>query len=180
MSSDTQDVMKAVAAVGNALKDLNAEQQQNVLSSVAVALGLKTSSTGGAAIREASDPGNSNAGLNPNAGAKRLALVEFVRQKQPATNAQAIAVFAAYRQEHDNFEHFSKDDLQAYFAKAKRAAPQNYSRDYGTAVKEGWIHDDGAKSYLTQSGEDAVAAGFGGKGKARGKAATKRSGKGKA
>jgi hypothetical protein len=54
------------------------------------------------------------------------------------------------------------------------APKKNFSRDFAKAVKEGWIHENGDKSYLTQSGENAVAAGFSGKAKARGRSAPTR------
>jgi hypothetical protein len=38
----------------------------------------------------------------------------------------------------------------------------NYSRDFGEAVRAGWIHEDGSESYLTTKGIEAVEGSFGG------------------
>lgn len=104
-----------------------------------------------------------------------MSLVEFIKEKQPATNVQRIACFAYYREKYEGSEHFASSDLSGYFGKAKLKAPgPNYARDYNKAVKDAWIHDDGPKSYLTQAGERAVETGFGGKGKERGATVSKR------
>lgn len=109
-------------------------------------------------------------------GQKPVSVGEFLREKSPATNAQRIACFAYYREKYEGHEHFSKSDLVGYFAAARVAKPGNYDRDYSSAVKENWIHDNGAESYLTQTGEAAVSAGFDGKAKPRGTAARKKKG----
>ena len=42
-----------------------------------------------------------------------------------------------------------------------RLAPAgNFSRDFADAVRAGWIHEDGAESYLTTKGIEAVETGF--------------------
>jgi hypothetical protein len=97
-----------------------------------------------------------------------------VQEKQPATNPQRLAVFAYFRERSEGLSRFAKDDLKSYFPKAKIPLPQNLDRDYGQAVKLGWIYDDGADSYLTSKGLEAVEAGFEGKGLPRGKAAPKK------
>jgi hypothetical protein len=126
---------------------------------------------------QGAEPGGDTGLGGPKTGAvaeRQLSLVEYMNTKEPVTNGQRIAVFAAYREEIEKKGNFAKGDLEGYFAKAKLAAPgNNYTRDYKKAVSEGWIHDDGANSYLTQTGQRAVAAGFGGKAKPRGKAAKK-------
>lgn len=88
---------------------------------------------------------------------------------------QRIACFAYYRDKIEGQELFSSLELAPYFKQAKLAAPgSNYARDFNNAVREGWIHDDGPKSYLTRKGEQAVEAGFGGKTKPRGRNAGKK------
>jgi len=99
---------------------------------------------------------------------RKMSLVEFVKDRNPATNAQRIAVFAYYREHHERNENFSRSDLAAYFATARLGKPGNYDRDFAAAAKEGWIHEDGGKSYLTGTGAAAVEAGFAGRGKPRG------------
>jgi hypothetical protein len=100
-------------------------------------------------------------------------------QKKPATNPQRIALFAYYRERSEGLTRFAKDDLKPYFAKAKQPAPQNYDRDFRQAVKLGWIYEDGADSYLTSKGLEAVEAGFDGKGAPRSAGAKKTAKKGK-
>jgi hypothetical protein len=105
--------------------------------------------------------------------------VELIDEKKPATNPQRIALFAYYRERSEGLTRFAKDDLKPYFAKAKQPSPQNYDRDFRHAVQNGWIFEDGADSYLTSKGLEAVEAGFEGKGAPRGSGAKRRTKKGK-
>lgn len=106
---------------------------------------------------------------------RRLSLIEFMNQKGPATNAQRVVVFAYYREHVEKKgDTFARADLRSYFSAAKLAKPANYDRDFSSAAREGWIHEDGESSYLTATGEAAVKAGFGGKGKPRGRAVAKK------
>ena len=94
---------------------------------------------------------------------KPLSLVELIKQKAPATIPQYLAVFAYYRESVEGVDKFSRADLEPYFVTAKVSKPGNYARDFAKTVQEGWIHEEGANSYLTTAGETAVIAGFGGK-----------------
>lgn len=105
--------------------------------------------------------------------------VELVEQKQPSTNAQRLAVFAYYREKVEGISRFSKGDLKAYFPKARLTKPQNYDRDFASAVQLGYIYEDGAESYLTSKGLEAVEVGFGGRGQPRGIAVSKKKQKAK-
>jgi hypothetical protein len=89
--------------------------------------------------------------------------VELIQQKQPSTNAQRVAVFAYHRERNEGKGRFSRADLRDYFAKARLVPPKNYDRDFMTAVELGYIYEDGADSYLTSKGMEAVEQGFGGK-----------------
>ncbi|MDX1947376.1 MAG: hypothetical protein SFU86_18390 [Pirellulaceae bacterium] len=181
MSNSAKSVFDAAQLIGKALDGLSPEDQQKALNGAIVMLGLGKSDVsvspgteGGSASGGQTDTGS---GGGDASSAKRKSLVEYLNERAPATNAQRIAVFAAYREEVESFDTFAKDDLEKCFPKAKLAAPAYFNRDYNSAVSEGWIHDDGANSYLTQTGQKAVAAGFGGKGKPRGKAVGKATGK---
>jgi hypothetical protein len=93
--------------------------------------------------------------------ARPLSINELVQEKSPSgTNAQRIALFAYYRDKHEGISRFTRDDLKVYFAKAKEQPPRNYDRDFVEAVKKGWIHEDGADSYVTSKGIEAVESGF--------------------
>ena len=97
-----------------------------------------------------------------------LSPVELIQAKKPATNSQKISLFAYYREKVEGLARFSREDLEPYFAKAKQPAPSNYDRDFRDAVKLGWIFEDGADSYLTSKGLEAVEEGFGGRALPRG------------
>jgi len=109
--------------------------------------------------------------------ARPVSPVELIQQKQPTTNAQKIALFAYYREKVEGLARFSRGDLESYFAKAKQPPPGNYGRDFQQAVSLGWIYEDGADSYLTTKGLEAVEAGFAGKAQPRGAAIKKRAAK---
>src|SRR5262249_28664131 len=112
MNSDPNKVFKAVAAIGDALQKLSTDEQQKVLDGVIAVLGLKAPKV--TATTQAQDGETSTPEQLGNG--KRLSLVEFVKEKKPGTNAQAIATFAAYRNQHEGQEFFSREDLQGYFA----------------------------------------------------------------
>ena len=89
-----------------------------------------------------------------------VSLIELMQQKSPGTSAQRITLFAYYRDRHEGKLRFERNDLKDYFAKAKLAPPGNFDRDFVEAVRNGWIHEDGAESYVTSKGIEAVEAGF--------------------
>jgi hypothetical protein len=115
------------------------------------------------------------------AGIRPLSPAELIQQKKPSTNAQRLALFAYYREKIEGQPRFARAELRDYFAKARLTPPQNYDRDFVSAVQLGYIYEDGAESYLTSKGLEAVEAGFEGKGQPRGKAvaAKKKRSKGK-
>ncbi len=169
-------ITSAASTVMKALEDLRDEDRGRVLSSVAALYGINLRAKGfSLAANEVDESDFEGAGVveDPGITKKRLSLVELLKQKEPVTNFQRIAVFAFYREKHLNQQQFSPSDLLPFFATAKLSKPGNYQRDFNYAVKEGWIHDDGPQSYLTQDGEKIVEAGFGGKAKPRGKAMKK-------
>jgi hypothetical protein len=170
MGSNPKDVFKAVTAIGSALEGMDAEAQRRVLDGVARVLGLDRSRLGG--HTDETSKGDGNGTTTPSQvggrGGKPLSVVEFVKESKASTNPQFIAAFAAYRQQVEGTEHFSAAQLRPYFAKAREPDPKkNFQRDYGRAVANGWIHDAGDKSYLTTTGEEAVAGHFASTGKSR-------------
>lgn len=166
---DYAKIADAANAVMKALADLSSEERQRVLESSAALYGLAGNLRTPAPGQRSSDTAAGAQGSAEGSSGKQLSIVEFLKQKEPATNCQRIACFAYYREHIEKIPRFSRADLSVYFASAKLPAPdKNYARDFGKTVAEGWIHEDGANSYLTQGGEDAVVAGFGGKAKPRG------------
>jgi hypothetical protein len=182
-NEDTTKAAEAAIAVMNALQPLTSDERSRVLQSAAALFGVAAvASSPFVTPHQATDsvtpPGAAVERRAPASTAKRISLVELLKDKAPVTNDQRIACFAYYREKFEGKENFSSIDLATYFAKAKLAAPgPNYARDYKKAVRNAWIHDDAAVSYLTQDGEDAVEAGFGGKRNPRKSSAKRKSSK---
>jgi hypothetical protein len=136
------------------LKDLNPTQRQKVLSSVSALLDLD-----GAGISKFVSPqAEDRSSIAP--PSRPAGLVELVNEKQPGSNAQRIALFAYYREKTEGKSRFARGDLESYFATAKIPPASNYDRDFVETVRKGWIHEDGANSYLTTKGIEAIESGF--------------------
>lgn len=175
-NKDANKAAEAAFAVMNALKPLSTQEISRVLQSAAALFGVSAPS---GSVEQGSshqaqnrgggtnDVSSSGAPASERTSNKKYSLVELIKEKEPATNYQRIACFAYYREKFEGKQNFTSQDLSGYFALAKLPAPgPNYARDYNNAVKQAWIHDEGANSYLTQDGEAAVEAGFSGKRKA--------------
>jgi hypothetical protein len=139
--------------------------QQRVLTSALALLGIEKSE---AAAPKPSETTARPASTPPSIASRPVSPVEFIQQKKPATNAQRIAIFAYYRDKNEGQARFSRAELKPYFAKARETTPQNYDRDFNVALKLGYIYEDGADSYLTSRGVEAVEAGFEGRAEPRG------------
>lgn len=162
---------EAVEAIYSALKKLDDAEQRSVLASVYTLLGLE-------GPRQQLTPAVS-APVHPRQAAavssRPVSLGELINDKKPGTNAQRIALFAYYREKSEGLSRFSRSDLEPYFAKARLAPAGNFDRDFGEAVKRGWIHEDGADSYLTTRGVEAIESNYEGERKYAGpKASGKR------
>jgi len=150
-------VVAAVQTVFEALEPLSAEDRERVLATVRALLGLSPSTTGPspAAGVPATRPEFSRG-----TAARPLSVIELMQEKSPRNNPQKIAVFAYYREKYEGQPRFARGDLLSYFSKAKEPPPANFDRDFANAVKYGWIHEDGAESYLTSKGLEAVESEF--------------------
>jgi hypothetical protein len=146
----------ALEAVHAALKDLDAADRTRVLSSVLALLEIE----GLPMVRQAVHPGAAEDRHTAPTSGRPMSLVELIQDKRPGTNAQRITLFAYYREKYENLPRFERDNLKPYFAKARQAPAANYDRDFVEAVKRGWIHEDGAESYLTSKGIEAIESGF--------------------
>lgn len=145
----------AIEAVYAALKDLDAAVRNRVLSSALALLGVEAPRIPSAQHTAIMSPGRElNQQLRP------IGLVELMNEKKPGTNAQRIAVFAYYRDKTEGNPRFGRSDLESYFSRARVPPAANYSRDFGEAVRAGWIHEDGAEFYLTTKGVEAVESSF--------------------
>jgi hypothetical protein len=164
----------AAIAVITALEPLAPEERSRILKAAAALFGI-TGIMPKDFDADSSQQQNSSTEQSVVKNSKRESIVEFLQRTKAATNPQRIACFAFYREKIEGQQNFSRSDLSGYFAKAKLPAPgKNYSRDFNNAVKEGWVHEDADKSYLTQKGEAAVSAGFDGKAKPRGAPVSKK------
>ncbi|MBX3590047.1 MAG: hypothetical protein KF755_03970 [Burkholderiaceae bacterium] len=175
MSEDNSTAVSAAAiSVINTLQPLSVDERAQVLHAAAALYSIQLASARQSHVHQSAlQQAPSSAQARPESQ-KPVSVGEFVREKSPATNAQRIACFAYYRERFEHHEHFSRSDLSGYFAAARLPKPGNFDRDYNNAVKENWIHDSGAESYLTQTGEAAVSAGFDGKAKPRGASTRKK------
>jgi hypothetical protein len=159
--------IEALQSVHAALKPLAAEERTRVLASVYALLGIRGPDPPPAApppSRPAapSTTDASAASITTRSQTRPLSINELVQERSPGTSAQRIALFAYYRDKNEGIPRFTRDDLKGYFAKAKEQPPTNYDRDFVEAVKRGWIHEDGAESYVTSKGIEAVESGFAG------------------
>jgi hypothetical protein len=144
----------ALEAIYAALKNLEAVDRKKVLSSALALLGeTAPTAEGQRPIQPPLQP-------TPTISARPVGLAELITDKRPGTNAQRIAMFAYYRERSEGLPRFGRTDLKPYFAKARLAPAGNYDRDFGEAVRAGWIHEDGSDSYLTTKGIEAIEAGF--------------------
>lgn len=162
MSSPKQDPeVQAVNTIVQSLRPLDPEAQQRVLQSSLALLGLAIA-THSRSPETTSPPSGPPGSGNTNApsGRKPKGLTELLLEKNPGTNAQRIVLFAYYRREVEGLETFARQELKAYFAKARISPPANFDRDFAKAVDAGWIHEDGENTYLTNSGDQLVANGF--------------------
>ncbi len=153
-SKDPQ--IAAIEAIYTALKVLEPAGRRRVLASVAALLDVE----GGTALGTIQSDGSAARQSGRQAVGRPMSLVELVQEKRPGTNSQRIATYAYFREKHEGLPRFNREDLETYFAKAKEPPAGNYDRDFVEAVKKGWIHEDGAESYLTSKGLEAVEAGF--------------------
>ena len=156
--SKPEPEVAAVQRVFEALKPLDQDGQQRVLSAALALLGLSFTGMPSGSASVASQPVRAGESSSPHLRAKGL--TEFLNEKTPGTSSQRIVLFAFYRERHEAIATFSRVDLRPYFAKAKLTPPSNYDRDFSTAVERGWIHEDGSNSYITQKGVDLVESGF--------------------
>ena len=154
--------LDAVQEVYRALRDLKEDERISVLNAATALLAMSSSLAiqAGGSVSITPGTGTLQIGAPQLGAAKKLSIIELLGDKNPKTNPERIALFAYYREHIENLPQFERDDLRPYFTKARLAPPTNFDRDFGVAVSKGWIHEEGADSYLTNSGSQVVEAGF--------------------
>jgi hypothetical protein len=161
MSKPNSDpAAEAIGKVVEALSPLELEQKRRVLAAAAALFSIS--------VGEKEHFAEKGEGAEKSTGSREVdhkgksqSINELMLEKKPVTHAQRLAVFAFYRERVEGTSRFARSDLEDYYRKAKEAPPGNFDRDFTNAVKAGWIHEDGADSYLTSRGVEAVEAGFG-------------------
>ncbi|MCI0660083.1 MAG: hypothetical protein L0220_03315 [Acidobacteria bacterium] len=158
---DRDPDVKAHQEIYSALKGLDVDTRQRVLSSVLALLGMPEVMPTALAKREQHIEEKQRQEIRDTPTTTRpVSLIELIKEKLPTTNSQRIAVFAHYREKYEGKQRFARDDLKPYFAKAKLHPSSNYDRDFVEAVRKGWVHEEGDDSYLTSKGVEAVEASF--------------------
>lgn len=147
--------LQAIESIYEALKKLDDKDRRSVLASALALLGMEV----GSQATQTSQPPTQIVGSVrqfPPSSSRPISLVELITDKKPSNNPEKIALFAYYREKTEGVSRFARRDLEDYFAKAKLPPASNYDRDFVDTVKRGWIHEDGADSYLTTKGVEAV------------------------
>jgi len=159
--SKRSPVLAAVDAVHAALKGLSPADRAKVLAAVAALIDIPAGEKGTLSGGQQSRPVRK---MSPEASlpasSRPVSLIELVQDKQPSTKPQFIALFAYYREKYESEPRFARGDLEGYFAKARQTPPSNFDRDFAETVRRGWIHEEGADSYVTSRGIEAVEGGF--------------------
>jgi hypothetical protein len=181
-NSDPRKLVAVTDRVVKALSSLNPDDRVRVLTSVVSLMEISYVVPSGAASLGASSVVGANPQVRdaipppsqPTSG-RRVSLTELYKEKGPATHPQRLAVFAYFRHKHEGKQTFARADLKGYYAKVQATPPgSNFDREFKNAVKLAYFYEDGANSYLTDTGTMAVEAGFGGKREKRADAGKKR------
>ena len=69
----------------------------------------------------------------------RPGLRRYYEDKRPSTNPERIAVIARFLEVAEGRRTFGVDDLRRRFAAAGAELPRNFSRDWATAVRRGYL-----------------------------------------
>lgn len=87
---------------------------------------------------------------------------EYILQKKPISNSQKIATFFLYLEEAFLLPSVDKDQVKELFVTARESMPQNFSRDFDSAIRSGWISpaNEQGKYYLTTTGRQVIENGF--------------------
>lgn len=87
---------------------------------------------------------------------------EILESSEAKTNAEKIVAFASLVLGEGGKDTFTVEDIRPLFRRAREGAPANFSRDFDTAFKSGWVDESEIKGeyYLTQEALDAVEHGF--------------------
>lgn len=161
--TESSEVFSALKGVYEALEPLDPTERRKVLDSVSALMEIPAGDV--TPVREDRIDDSRPSGLDESpvlakTAGRPLSLIELIQEKKPSTNAEYITLFAYYREKVEGVSRFARADLRDYFSKAKLAPPGNFDRDFNGTVRRGWIHEDGADSYLTSKGIETVESAF--------------------
>ncbi len=91
-----------------------------------------------------------------------ISLREYLLKIDPVTNAQKIVVFTMYLEDVELLQTVSKEQIKDLFVQAKEPLPQNFTRDFDSAIKLTWISSSKEENeyYLTTIGREAIMSKF--------------------
>jgi hypothetical protein len=100
----------------------------------------------------------------------RVAVGEYVRGTGAKRYPAKILSIGAWIEDHQGVQSFTRDEVKAQFRNLGEPPPQNMSRDFQTAVSNGWLSPDSTQAnayWVTNTGREAIAAQFAGETKTR-------------
>jgi hypothetical protein len=100
---------------------------------------------------------------NSSVSGGRETVGEFIQRVEASRNPDVITAMAFFMRQQDGMDVFTKDDIKSRFRFARIPLPKNFSRDFNIAIEGAWIAEDQEDPnlfYITQTGENAVEAGF--------------------
>jgi hypothetical protein len=92
-----------------------------------------------------------------------LSLREYLDKIGASKKPDQITTIAHYISHHEGQEDFGRDDIRSRFSTAREPLPANFARDFGAALKSGWIaevHGKKNRFYVTAKGTQAINNGF--------------------
>jgi len=115
---------------------------------------------GGLRGRDHGHPGGPDHHLPQRRGRGQRSAREALDLSGAKTNPEKIVALGQYVLQ-DGGDTFKLEDVKAQFRRARESAPGNFSRDFGTALREGWLAEgDGGDYYVTNKIKGIFDGGF--------------------
>jgi hypothetical protein len=92
-----------------------------------------------------------------------LSLREYLDRSVASKKPHQITTIGHYISEYEGQGDFGRDDVRSRFSTAREPLPRNFSRDFGLALKNGWIaevHGKKNRFYVTAKGVQAIESQF--------------------
>lgn len=96
-------------------------------------------------------------------GSISLSLREYLDKVGALKKPDQITTIAHYICEFEALDDFGRDDIRSRFLTAREPLPGNFGRDFGVALKTGWIaevHGKKNRFYVTAKGTQAISNNF--------------------